>query len=162
MGVKLKAIVPSKQFKAGDMAAAIDKALAKTLQHGQSAFKATTKSWSTQVTFEIDGPSGGEGAVGTNNDIYGYVSRGTRPHLITPHGSWLSWEGGTFRAKTRPGVLGSRSGGNRPTGGVGQAIFARRVQHPGTQARGFEEAVAAKLQPILENEVTAAILKVVG
>jgi hypothetical protein len=160
--ITLKPIIPKQQFNPADMDRALNDAVAKTLKVGAGYFKRTTSSWKTSVKFEVDGPENGAGAVGTNNDIYGYVSRGTRPHLIAPkNASVLSWEGGKYAAKTRTGVLGSRGGGLRPTGGVGQAVFARVVHHPGTKARAFEEIVAKRLQPVLEREVTAAILRTV-
>lgn len=161
--ITLKPIIPKQQFNPADLERAVNDAVAKTLNVGAGYFKRTTNTWQTPVEFVVDGPENGIGAVGTDNDIYGYVSRGTRPHLITPkNASVLVWEAGKYTAKTRAGVLGSRSTGLKPSGGVGQAVFAKVVHHPGTQARAFEEAVAKMLQPVLTREVTAAILRVVG
>lgn len=163
MVVRLKPIVPGKLLNVATMQREIDRAVFKTLQAGSTEFKKTTRTWETVVVFVIDGPNNFRGSVGTNSDIYNYVARGTRPHLITPkRGKFLSWESGTYRAKSTPGVLGSKSAGLIPTGGVGQAIFARSVRHPGTKARGYEQAVAKRLQLVFERNVTAAILKAMG
>lgn len=161
MAVRLKPIVPKKNDRVAKVDKAINKAVLKTLQIGAAEFKKTTRSWNTKVDFVIDGPKGGRGSVGTNNDIYMFVTRGTKPHLIRPlRARALVWEAGVYKPKTNPGVLGSRSKGAGlvPNQGVGQAIFARLVHHPGTKARGFEGAVAKRLQPVLVTQVTAAIL----
>lgn len=165
MGVKLKPIIPKTRYNAGKIDKAINDAVAKTLKVGVGYFKKTTSSWNTDVKFIVDGPKGGEGAVGTDNDIYGYVARGTRPHLITPkRGKVLVFGEGTYKPKSRPGILGARRVGTglRGAGGVARPVFAKRVHHPGTKARGFEEEVAARLQPVLETNVTAAILEGIG
>lgn len=162
MVVRLKPIKPKIKIDANKAEKAINAALAKTLNDGIGLFKRTTKGWrSVDVLFYVDGPNDGRGAVGTDNQIYDYVTRGTRPHLIRPkNGKFLVFGEGTYKAATRPGVLGARNVGTRlvPKGGVERPIFARRVKHPGTKARGFEELVAARLQPVLITRVTAAIL----
>lgn len=163
MGIKMTPIVPNKHYDAAKISKAVNEAVAKSLKTGVGYFKKTTSTWKTDVTFAIDGPRGGTGAVGTDNDIYGYVTHGTRPHIIKPrNASVLSWEGGVYRAKSTPGIIGSKRGGNKPTGGVGQAVFAKVVHHPGTKARGYEEAIAKRLQSVVETNVTAAILEALG
>lgn len=159
MGISLRPIIPKQIVKSANMEAAINKAVGKTLKTGAGYFRTTTRSWKTKVEFRIDGPDGGRGAVGTDNDIYGYVTHGTPPHLITPSSaSVLAFPGGGQKPKTNPGILGSRRGSS----GGGATVFARVVHHPGTKARGFEEAVAERLQSVLENNVTAAILETIG
>lgn len=162
MPVRLKPIVPPKFADPAKTVKAIDRALADTLKLGVGLFKRTTKGWRTvEPVFYVDGPNAGRGAVGTDDQIYDFVTRGTKPHLITPkRGKFLVFGEGTYRSVTRPGVLGARSVGTRliGKGGVAKPIFARKVHHPGTKARGFEELVAARLQPVLITKVTAAIL----
>lgn len=162
MPVRLKPIKPPKMADPAKAVKAIDKALAETLKMGIGYFKRTTKGWrSVEPVFYVDGPDAGRGAVGTDDQIYDYVTRGTKPHLITPKkGKFLVFGEGKYRSVTRPGILGARSVGTRLVGkgGVARPIFARKVHHPGTKARGFEGLVAAKLQPVLITKVTAAIL----
>lgn len=157
MVITLKPIIPKQQFKPADLDRAINDALSKTLKVGEGYFKTTTKSWSTDVKFVIDGPEDGRGSVGTDNDIYGYVTHGTPPHLIAPVNASILAFPGNSSPKTNPGILGSRKGKSG-----GGAVFAHVVHHPGTKARGFEEAVAKRLLSVLVNNVTAAILRVVG
>lgn len=167
MVARLKPITPKvKMPSPAKIDGAVNKALKKTLETGQGYFKRTTSTWRTvAVVFYIDGPRGGRGSVGTDNDIYGFVTRGTRPHLITPkQRKYLVFGEGKYNPVTRPGVLGSRRVGTglQGAGGVARPIFARRVRHPGTKARGFEELVATKLQPVLETNVTAELLRIMG
>lgn len=166
MVVRLKPIVPKDRVDLGKLDKEINNAVKRTLEVGAGYFKRTTSTWRTvSVAFTIDGPHNGRGSVGTDNDIYGFVTRGTRAHLITPvRSKFLVFGEGKYSPVTRPGVLGSRRVGTglRGAGGVARPIFAKRVRHPGTKARGFEELVANKLQRVLETNVTAAILKVMG
>lgn len=165
MGVRLIPIIPKQTFKVTAMQAAIDSAVKSTLETGETYFKQTTRTWDTKVVFFITPVRGGEGAVGTDNTIYEYVARGTRPHLIRPvRAKSLVFGQGTFISRTTPGVLGSKHVGTglRGAGGVARPIFTKLVHHPGTKARGFEGLVAKRLQVVLERNVTAAILKVTG
>jgi hypothetical protein len=165
MGVRLKPIIPKITFKAAAMDSAINQAVQATLETGQTYFKQTTRTWNTKVVFFITPVKNFSGAVGTDNNIYEYVARGTRPHLIKPvRAKSLVFGQGTFISRTTPGVLGSKQVGTGLVGGGGVArpIFAKVVHHPGTKARGFEGLVAKRLQVVLERNVTAAILKVIG
>lgn len=124
-------------------------------------FESTTSSWNTQPDFRIVDPheeaDGLVGAVGTDDEIYGYVTRGTRPHPIEPKvAKFLRFQGG-FTAKTQPGLMGSSSGG--PTGDF---VYAQHVDHPGTQARGYEDMISEKYGPILADEVQRRIDRYTG
>lgn len=162
--ISLEAILPSKsKFYDG---AALTKALLNALDNvadtAKGDFAATTRTWSDQPDFYTVAAHSAGGAivasVGTDDPIYGYVTRGTKRHLIRPkNGKFLSWEGGKYMSKTTPGTLGSRSTGLVPTGGVGAAIFAKVVNHPGTKPRAFEEAVAKRRQQTLAAAVQNAL-----
>jgi hypothetical protein len=119
-------------------------------------FQKTTKTWSDKPTFRKDGPrltgTGMEVTVSTNQEVYTYVTRGTRPHLIRPRRSRrLRFQTG-YRAKTRPRIISSRAGG-----ASGPVAFARAVQHPGTQARDFDIEIARRRQKNHENLIRLAI-----
>jgi hypothetical protein len=74
-----------------------------------------------------------------DDEIWGYVDKGTRPHVIRARrAAVLAFTSG-YSAKTRPGSIIATSGG--PTG---DARFAKEVQHPGTKARGFTRRLRAK------------------
>lgn len=102
-------------------------------------FKVTTQTWTHQPDFDIQEPSADRRVVGTNDDIYSYVTEGTKPHVIVAHGKALAFPGGGFRPKSRPRYIGSNKGSKG-----GAVIFRPRVQHPGTAPREFEQAIADK------------------
>ena len=95
--------------------------------------------------------------VDTDDEIYGYVSGGTRPHAIRPkrRGGVLAFKG-KYRAKTRPGVLGSFAGGSS-----GDAVFTQAVQHPGTQARNFDKLIFEKRKIWYNKQMQAAMKRAV-
>lgn len=165
MAVRLKPILPPKKiFDARKFDRAVDDGLRKTMNAGKGLFQRTTRNFRTvDVIFTVDVESGrGQASVGTNNRIYGFITHGTRPHLIVPvRAKFLVFGEGKYSPVTTPGKLGSRRVGTglQGAGGVARPIFAKRVRHPGTKARRFEEEVAKRLQPILTANMKSAFLK---
>jgi hypothetical protein len=108
-------------------------------------FKKTTKTWQHKVDFEtIKDTTGGSMAVlvGTDDEIYGYVEQGTKPHKIpkTPNPAKrlaFVWGGkGSYRPATSPKWIGSR---NASVSGTLRRPL--QVDHPGTQAREFSAVI---------------------
>jgi len=82
--------------------------------------------------------------VGSNKQIYEFVTGGTRPHTIVPRSAKrlvFMWGGpGSYKAKTGPG--GKYGGPGIVTGG---RLTARTiVHHPGSEPRNFEKVVREK------------------
>ena len=116
-------------------------------------YQATTATWEHPVKFEQHTRvRKGEDAVWlevtTANKIYGYVDKGTKPHMI-----WAGIYTGKsrkkalafhadFTPKTQPGVLSSGPGSSG-----GPMIMRPYVHHPGTKARGFTQMIEAKWRP---------------
>ena len=104
-------------------------------------YEKTTASWRKKPKFEtmvgLGRPPGGASVfVGTDDEIYGYVDKGTRPHVIRPRRArFLRFQTG-YKAKTRPRHIGSG-----PGGASGPVRFAKVVHHPGTQPREFSETI---------------------
>lgn len=89
---------------------------------------------------------------GTDNEIYVMLSKGTRPHRIMPKkGKALRFRG-SYRAKTSPGVIGSKAGG-----ASGGEVFSKGVNHPGTKARKFPETIGKKWERPFNRRITGAI-----
>lgn len=105
-------------------------------------FRGTVRSWQHKPHFEaLTEVSGSNITViaGTDDRIYGYVDRGTRPHVIRPR--WaprLRFMSG-FSPKTQPGSLQSGPGKSAPP-----VVYATEVRHPGTRPRHFTKSVLAK------------------
>lgn len=145
--VVVKQIKPSR-FKDEAFKAAIVAEANRVAQEMVKDFEATTATWEHEVKFEavVDVDPNVEVLVGTDDKIYGYVNDGTKPHPIFARRARalsFQWGGkGSYRAKTRPKVIGSTPGG--PTG---PQVARPYVQHPGTDAREFDTTIEKKWRP---------------
>ena len=119
-------------------------------------FRVTTQTWKHQPQFSIDDTSRSDDyayEITTDDEIYGYVNFGTRPHIIRPRNrKALSWIGTGYRAKTRPRQIKSNQGSNNNT-----IVYTKIVQHPGSEAREFDTTIAAKWQDELPKLIQQAI-----
>lgn len=119
-------------------------------------FELTTAFWEHKVKFEkLVAVRGGniEMLVGTDDEIYGYVNYGTKPHIIKPKapGYPLSFMVGG-KAKTTPRQIVSSKGvlGNIP-------VKAMAVHHPGTEAREFDKQIQKKFEKKFGNMAQKAL-----
>ena len=149
-----KAIKPGR-FRSEAFTQAITAAANEAAKEIQKDFEATTKTWSHKPQFvkEVDTKTSPvQVLVGTDDEIYRYVDEGTKPHPIfagiytgksNKKALRFQWGGkGSYRAKTSPGVIGSKAGG--PSGPFVAFPF---VQHPGTKARNFDITIQKKWTP---------------
>jgi hypothetical protein len=152
--IKLKAIRPAPDaLSPRKYERAIETALGIVAVTAVQEFQQTTRSWRHKPTFRIAKDGDDRVTVGTDDEVYGYVDQGTRPHVIRPRrGRFLRFQAGA-RAKTTPGSLSSGGGG----GGV--TTFRRGVNHPGTKARGFSELIARRAEGRVLDEVTRQLRK---
>jgi hypothetical protein len=118
-------------------------------------FLLTVSQWEHEPKFDKEvsvGPNSVDILVGTDDQIYRYVSEGTKAHPIrVKNAKALHFQAG-YNAKTMPGVISSKAGG-----AFGDDVFALEVQHPGTEARKFEETIAKKWRPRFQKEMQAAM-----
>ena len=119
-------------------------------------FELTTATWKHQPKFERlvqVGPDKVEILVGTDDEIYGYVDKGTKPHVIRPKrkGGVLAFPSG-YNAKTVPNIPSSFKGGS-----FGTIIFAGAVKHPGTKARNFDKVIRKSWLPKMKRRMEAAM-----
>ena len=118
---------------------AVENALEATAKDIKVDYQVTTYTWKHQPKFVIKKDGKFERSIYTEDEIYGYVSGGTRPHEIrAKNAPMLVFQAG-FSAKTRPGVIRSNKGGR-----FGPTIFTPVVHHPGTQARQFDKVISDK------------------
>ena len=93
---------------------------------------------------------------GENKKIYGYVTGGTRPHIIRPKTAntlAFMWGGvGSYKAKTAPG--GKYGGPGVVTGG--KMRYAKEVHHPGNKPRKFETRIRDEQAPWFYKTMEAA------
>lgn len=116
-------------------------------------YEKTTATWEHKPEFTITETDGGTRfTVGTDDKIYGFVTHGTRPHIIEARNApVLAFRGG-YKAKTTPRVIGSG-----PGGASGDVMFRQQVHHPGTEARDFERTIQNEAQRTIANNVQRAI-----
>lgn len=140
--IKLKPIAPKRRpFDPARQQQAIDAGLKDAAAEALKDFEATVKSWEQPATFTVKPQRDGI-TIATDNDVWSMLDKGTRPHTIVAHKIALRFPGGGYRAKTRPGFLGSQSGG----GASGGEIFRHAIHHPGTKARGWSTLIKKKWQ----------------
>ena len=147
-GVSLKAIKP-KPFQELPFRLELVRAGSKIVKDIEKDYSKTTSKWRKkpvwirEVKYE---KSRLTFFVGTENEIYGYVDYGTRPHIIRP--------------KTRQVLrfLGSSYGGRgRPK--ESDYVFAKFVNHPGFKGYGHSKRLQEKWQPEAEKRIADAFLR---
>ena len=144
MPILIKEIKPSR-LKVDALRLELLNEMRKVATDVKKDYEKTTKTWKHKPKFEVNvslKPPGPTLIVETDDEIYGYVDKGTKPHLIfagiytgKSNKKALAFPS-KFSAKTRPGVIGSSAGSSG-----GPTVIRPYVQHPGTKARGFEEAI---------------------
>ena len=153
--IKLKPIIPKlRLFDPAKHRTAIDAGMREAADEALEDFRRTTSTWSRSVSFEAKKQADGY-LIGTDDDVWGMLDKGTKPHSIVAKKRALRFPGG-YRAKTRPGFIGSSSGG--PSGGM---VFRKRVFHPGTKARSWSTLIGkkwrARLGPIVQKKISEAM-----
>ena len=135
----MRAIVPKGELiNIRRLKAAITAANRATVAAAKVDFGVTTQTWKSKPAFATQSNLEG-GKVWTDDAIYGYVNNGTPPHVIRARGRVLVFQAGG-QAKTIPGTIASGTGGAGKSG----LVFVKSVNHPGTEARKFDEAIADK------------------
>lgn len=159
---QVKFIKPS-TLKQDKMRLAFLNAMRKQATEIKAEFKKTTATWEHKVKFEsIVGlrrtPPGPELLVWTDDEIYGYVNNGTRPHPIFPRRAKalvFQWGGkGSYKPKTKPRVIGSGpSSISNP-----QTWRLPYVDHPGIkEGRHFDEEIEKKHRPKFKRAMEQAM-----
>lgn len=123
----------------------------------QADFAATTRTWNHQPEFTITAPSPDRRLITTDDAVWSMLDDGTRPHTIRPRfGKVLRFAaGGTPKSRRR--YLGANKGSTGT-----QLVYARGVDHPGTEAREWSTAAQEKwdtqlpivMQRAIDSEVT--------
>lgn len=160
---QLKAIVPTGLIKPEQYLKAYAGAINDALKTGQQYFNRTTHTWDTKVRFKITRARalsfGLHGEVYTTNLIYHFVNAGTKKHKIRAkkaNALVFVWGGrGSYKAQTTPRIIGSRFGG-----ATGFTNYRKEVNHPGTEAREFDQEVARLIKKQLEDDVQNRINKI--
>lgn len=141
---------PAQMIDLRKMAAALEDGLDQAAQPVFADMQKPTATWKTRVAFNIKRIAYGR-IVSTDNEIYGYVAKGTDPHIIrAKNGRTLAF--GPSSAKTSPGSLNA-GGGSRGAADT----FRQQVRHPGTKARDFDKVAAKNAEKTFPEAIAKAI-----
>ena len=136
-------------------------------QEAMKRYQRTTSTWSDRPRFESSTDYTSNSvtvSVGTDNDIYGFVDKGTglwgpkrAKYEIKPKGPGypLRFRSG-YKAKTTPGVLGSGGGGP-----FGPTVTAWSVMHPGIKTRGFTAMIFKQVSEIIQRRTMDRLHKAI-
>lgn len=149
--IKAKVTLPN-------LAAITDKELMAEAKTVQREYKATTRTFKrVKPDFRIKRITTGVYAAGTDDRIYNYLDKGTRPHIIRAKRAKVLRFNSNFKSKTVPGRLNPRAGKN-----TGPAAFAKQVKHPGTKPRGFTRIIHERSKVRFSTNYQKAIARAMG
>lgn len=112
-------------------------------------FDQTVATWSNKPTFQTSFTQRGV-TVNTDDPRFGWVDRGTRPHVIEAKNAPLLRFQGPYHAKTKVNVISSYQGGRGKVW-----VAKKRVNHPGTEARNFSHIIFTRVQARAANTLRA-------
>lgn len=158
--IVFKPIIPDKKYNTAAVRAAIDSEINAVANDMLLDYELTTATWKRDVKFVKDinvTRDKQEILVGTDDEIYGYVDEGTKPHKIRPKkaGGTLAFPS-EFAPKTQPGHMVASKGFSG-----GKTAFAKEVNHPGTKARKFTKNIQKKWQKLFEKRMDKAMRRAV-
>jgi len=127
---QLRVFLPKEPFLDADaILRAVENSLTSLAQDVKIDFGVTTQTWGERPEFTIESHPGIR-EVYTEDDIYGYLNRGTAVrYAVMSH---------DFTPKTRTGFIGSNQGSG------GKLFVSRKHPMPGITAREFDKAIQEK------------------
>lgn len=133
--------------KSRNLPAAMRDAMKEAKREGLRLYRRTSSTWAHQPEYQVDTEQGPDYVLlvfGTPDRVWNWLDQGTRPHAIRPKRAKalaFQWGGpGSYKAKTRPGWIGSGAGG--PSG---DTVFRKAVWHPGTEPRRWTATIQTDL-----------------
>jgi hypothetical protein len=144
----------SSQYRtlAPQMKAVMDKEIQRETRSVLREYEITTGTWKRKVKFQVTIVGLATASIGTDNEIYGYVDKGTRPHIIRPKTAKALRFNTVFRAKTIPNQLRTRAGMSGPP-----VAHALEVHHPGNEPRNFTKTIAKRSEARFSKNIAKAM-----
>lgn len=139
-------------FNADGMQKAIGNVLRATAEDAQVDFQRTVATFSKKPTFTVKRDGDFSWTVSTDNQIYYWLTYGTRAHIIRPVNAPRLAFAANYQRKTIPNVIASR-----PGGAYGPTVYAQEVWHPGTEATNHDMAVARRHNRKLPDRMRTAL-----
>jgi hypothetical protein len=169
---EIRLIIPVMRDIERELTNNIRKAIRREISVARSNLRKTHSTWNEDVSWqqkfgrgnppfyvqgEHFGPDTLYGAVFTYNKVYGWVNDGTSRHKIPRTARRRGQKQLVFqlqyKAKTTPGVIGSKQGGK-----FGPTVTASQVDHPGLAGRDFNWTIASLQSVSFSFAVQAAIV----
>lgn len=116
-------------------------------------FETATATWVNKPEFQVLMDSE-YAIVGTDDEIFGYVDEGTRPHRIEPRYAKALRFNSLFVPKTKPNTLKAGGGASSPP-----VVFSQGVNHPGNEPRNITELISQRSQRRFVKSVDSAIVR---
>ena len=150
--IRLIAIKPSaKAINFTRFATAAKLGMKDAAEAAQQDIEATFKTWKHQPTVIVKERSDGY-SLTVDDAVWQMLDVGTRAHrIVARRAKRLRFFGG-YRAKTRPGFIGSQAGGSS-----GGPVFRQSVMHPGTKARSWSKLIGSKYRAKLQTFISKRI-----
>jgi len=121
--------------------------------------EAIVKNWKSDIGFKARKFISGDqiaisiNATGRDKEIWRHVDQGTKPHVILPKNvPRLRFKTG-YKPKTLAKPARTVSGGGVATG---PTVYAKKVNHPGSEAREFTKTIAEDIKPGFKKEIDNA------
>ena len=140
-------------FGAKLIRADIQGALQRHAKKAKRALERPTQSWEHEVSAEIQAIGSEKREITVDDEAYLYLNEGTEAHQIAAVRAPSLGFQTSFTAKTVVGSLNSRTGGKFGT----DMAYPLAVQHPGFEARHFDDLVIKEIEPGFVRDVEAAI-----
>lgn len=154
--IKLVAIKPSaKAINFTRFATAAKLGMQDAAEAAEKDIEATFETWKHKPTVTVKERSDGY-SLTVDDPVWNMLDKGTPKHVIrAKRARFLRFSPG-YRAKTRPGFIGSTTGSR----GEG-AVFRKMVNHPGTKARSWSKLIGtkyrAKIQTFISKRIKEAL-----
>jgi len=156
VNIRGKAFIPNTPKDPKNFLKELERRYARIGEQIRRDFERTVSTWDKKPKFTVKRIRTSTGAItyeaGTDNEIYGYVTLGTKPHIIrAKNAPFLSFRTGGS-PKTTPNLLTSKAGF------IGDGWAKKQeVQHPGTEARNFHKIIAKRFQDKVVKESNQAL-----
>lgn len=158
--IKAKAIVPNIEKAQSNVKFfnfKLKAAVNRVADEVRKEFVSTTKTWTKRPQFKRLQKTVGNVysvLIYTENEIYGYVTKGTKPHIIRAKNAPALLFSYPTSPKTQPLMLGSVSGSKGTK-------WAQKIEvhHPGTEARDFDVVIAARAKKRIGIEAKTATIE---
>lgn len=158
VSISVKVIVPKNKFKDKKWVEGVADAMkTKTAPKLKALFRKSTFGWSKHPSFRQTLTRRAFSLsmeVYTDDEKYGLLNAGSPRHDIPAKKGFLRFRPG-YRSATTPGQLQSRRAYRS-----GKYVGAGRVDHPGFEARKFDELVAKEYAPQFRDDIQDGINKV--